>query len=65
MVFGLVIVKVIVVVPFNGMLGAPNALLIVGGATTVIGTVPVELVRAPVVVDEADAVLFFTPAVVP
>src|SRR5581483_7104310 len=64
-VFGLVIVKVIVVVPFNGMLGAPNALLIVGGATTVIGTVPVELVRAPVVVDEADAVLFFTPAVVP
>jgi hypothetical protein len=31
---GLVIVKVKVVVPFKGTLAAPNALLIVGGATT-------------------------------
>src|SRR5712692_1132116 len=31
---GLPIVKVSVVVPFSGMLAAPNALLIVGGATT-------------------------------
>src|SRR5579864_4357192 len=33
--FGLLMVKVTVVVPFSGMLPAPNALLIVGGATTV------------------------------
>src|SRR5258708_4955558 len=32
---GLVIVNVAVVVPFSGMLAAPNALLMVGGATTV------------------------------
>src|SRR5205085_12155015 len=32
---GLAIVKVTVVVPFNGMVAAPKALLIVGGATTV------------------------------
>jgi len=31
---GLAIVNVTVVVPFSGMLAAPNALLIVGGATT-------------------------------
>src|SRR5260370_1415649 len=34
-VLGLVTVKVKLVLPFNGMFAAPNALLIVGGATTV------------------------------
>src|SRR5262249_45693087 len=33
---GLVMVNVTVVVPFSGMLAAPNALLMVGGATTLI-----------------------------
>ena len=34
-VFGLVTVNVKLVVPFSGMLAAPKALLMVGGATTV------------------------------
>src|SRR5262249_41926688 len=42
---GLVIVKVAVVVPFSGMVAAPNALLIVGGATILIVAV---LLVAPV-----------------
>ena len=32
-VFGLVMVKVSVVIPFSGMVAAPKVLLIVGGAT--------------------------------
>jgi hypothetical protein len=53
---GFVIVNVIVVVPFSGTVAAPNALLIVGGATTfnvaVLLVVPVPPsvdVMAPVV----------------
>src|SRR5690348_15590418 len=37
--FGLVIVKLSDVLPFSGIVDAPNPLLIPGGATTVIGAV--------------------------
>lgn len=40
-VFGLLMVKVTDVVPFSGMLPAPNAFAIVGGATTVIDALEV------------------------
>jgi hypothetical protein len=62
-VFGLLIVKVTVVVPFNGMLAAPKALEIVGGATTVIEAFAV--LPVPAVVSLTVTLLFFTPAVVP
>src|SRR5260370_404327 len=59
---GLVIVNVAVVVPFSGMLAAPNALLMVGGATTVRLAVllaepvpPLVELTAPVVFDSLPA----------
>src|ERR1700746_3807510 len=62
--FGLVIVKLKLVVPFSGIVAAPNTLLIVGGVTTVtlaeaVPPVPpsVELITV--------VVLFWTPAVAP
>src|SRR5947209_16669074 len=61
--FGLLIVKVTVVVPFSGTLPAPNALLIVAGATTV--TVAVAGVLAPASVELTVTLLFLVPAVVP
>jgi len=63
--FGLVIVKLRLVVPPTAMFAAPNALLIVGGATTV--TVAV-LLTAPVPPSfdvMAPVVLLLSPAVVP
>jgi len=61
--FGLLMVKVSVVVPFSGMLAAPNALLIVGGATTVRTAVAVTLV--PPSVELTCTLLLLSPAVVP
>src|SRR5262249_11415405 len=62
--FGLVIVKVRLVVPPSGIFGTPNALLIIGGATTVIDALAVPPV--PPSVDVIfPLVLFLTPAVVP
>src|SRR5262249_17699623 len=64
-VFGLVMVKVIVAVPLRGMVVALNALLIVGGPTTVstawllAAPVPPSFEAGPL------AVLLFAPAVVP
>src|SRR5947209_16912599 len=60
---GLLMVKVTVVVPFSGMLPAPSALLIVGGATTV--TVAVAGVLASASVELTVTLLFLSPAVVP
>src|SRR5579859_4104429 len=54
-VFGLLIVNVTVVVPFSGTLAAPNALLIVGGATIV--TEAFEVLPAPAVVSLAETLL--------
>src|SRR5215471_392218 len=63
-VFGLLMVKVSVEVPFKGMLTEGlNALLIVGGATTV--RVALAVLPAPAVVSLAVTLLLFTPAVVP
>ena len=62
-VFGLLMVKVSVEVPFRGMLVGLNALLIVGGATTVRLAVPV--LPVPATVSLALTLLLFTPAVVP
>jgi hypothetical protein len=62
-VFGLVIVKVSEVEPFSGMLAAPNALAIVGGATTVIEAL--DVLPVPPSVEVTWTLLFFTPAVVP
>src|SRR5215471_18056454 len=62
-VFGLLMVKVSVEVPFNGMLVGLNALLIVGGATTVIEAF--EVLPVPALVEVACTLLFLTPAVVP
>src|ERR1043166_6208509 len=61
--FGLLMVKVTVVVPFRGMLAAPKAFAIVGGATTVIEAVAVALV--PPSVELTTTLLFLVPAVVP
>src|SRR5882724_10301508 len=58
-------VKVRLVEPFNGMLAAPNALMITGGATTVILAVEMVLVNPPTSVEVAVTLLLFTPAVVP
>src|SRR6266851_2803484 len=62
---GLVMVNVTLVEPLSGTLVAPNALLMLGGATTV--SVAVLLVApAPVSVElTAPVVLFLVPAVVP
>jgi hypothetical protein len=62
-VFGLLIVNVTVVVPFNGMLAAPKAFAIVGGATTVIEAF--DVLPVPAVVSLTVTLLFFWPAVVP
>src|SRR5207245_7456033 len=57
------IVKVRLVEPFKGMLAAPNALMITGGATTVMLALAVGPTPSSVV--ESVAELFFIPAVVP
>jgi hypothetical protein len=61
--FGLLMVKVRVVVPFSGTLAAPNAFAMVGGPTTVIDAFAV--LPVPAFVEVACTLLFFTPAVVP
>ena len=57
------IVKVKLVEPFSGMLAAPNALLMTGGATTVMEAL--EVFPVPAFVEVTWTLLFFTPAVVP
>jgi hypothetical protein len=64
-VFGLVMVKLKLVVPFSGMLAAPKALLIVGAATTVRLAVLLAAPVPPSVELTAPVVLSFVPAVVP
>src|SRR5437867_3754524 len=62
--FGLVSVKVSVVVPFSKTLELPNALLMVGAATTVI--IAVAMFPVPPFVEVTLPVVFvFTPTVVP
>src|SRR5215471_14722785 len=61
--FGLLMVKVNVVVPFSAMLPAPNALVIEGGATTV--TAALAVLLAPPSVELTVTLLFLSPAVVP
>src|SRR6266853_347736 len=56
-------VKVSDVDPFNGMLAAPNALIITGGATTVMEAF--DVLPVPAFVEVTWTLLFFTPAVVP
>src|SRR6266567_888458 len=56
-------VKVKLVEPLSGMLAAPNALMMTGGATTV--TVALEVLPVPPSVEVTCTLLFFTPAVVP
>ena len=56
-------VKVKLVEPFSGMLAAPNALMMTGGATTVMEAL--EVLPRPPFVELACTLLFFTPAVVP
>src|SRR5262249_58638560 len=63
--FGLVTVSVRLVLPFSGMLAAPNDLAIVGGATTVIIAVLLVPPVPPLAAETVPVVLFFTPAVVP
>jgi hypothetical protein len=62
---GLVMVNVTVVVPLSGILAAPNALLIVGGATTVSVAVLLVVPVPPSVELIAPVVLLLLPAVVP
>jgi hypothetical protein len=62
-VFGLVIVNVRLVVPFSGMLAAPKAFAMVGGATTVM--LANAVLPVPALVEVTWTLLFFTPAVVP
>jgi hypothetical protein len=62
--FGLVMLNVRLVVPFSGILAAPNILLITGGATTVIDALAVPPVP-PLAADTFPVKLFLTPAVVP
>ena len=56
-------VKCRLVEPFSGMLDAPNALMMTGGATTVMEAL--EVLPVPALVELAWTLLFFTPAVVP
>src|SRR5262249_21474786 len=56
-------VKLKLVEPFNGIEAAPKALLMVGGATTVIDAFAV--LPVPPLVDVTCTLLFLTPAVVP
>ena len=60
---GLLIVKLSDVDPFSGILPAPNAFAIVGGATTVIDAL--EVSPAPLSIAVTVTELFFWPAVVP
>src|SRR6202045_3774575 len=62
-VFGLVMVKLRVLLAFNAMLVGLKALLIVGGATTV--RLAFDVLPFPAFVELAVTLLFFTPAVVP
>ena len=62
-VFGLVMVNVMLVVPFSGMLAAPNALLMVGGATTVREVL--EVLPVPATVSLTVTLLGAAPATVP
>src|SRR5579859_3618747 len=62
---GLVMVRVSVVVPFNGMLVGLKALAITGGATTVMGAVLLVVPVPPSVEVIAPVVLLASPAVVP
>jgi hypothetical protein len=64
-VFGFVRVKLTLVVPFKGTLDAPNALAMVGGATTVSAAVLLVVPVPPSTDVIAPVTLFFTPAVVP
>jgi hypothetical protein len=61
--FGLLTVIVSEVPPFSGIVAAPNAFAIVGGAATV--TDAFEVFPAPAVVELTVTLLFFTPPVVP
>src|SRR5262249_60475807 len=61
--FGLLMVKVTVVVPFSAMLLAPKPLLIVAGATTV--TVALAVLLLPPSVELTCTELLLSPAVVP
>jgi hypothetical protein len=56
-------VKLSEVEPFSGMLAAPKALMITGGATTVIEAL--EVLPVPPSVEVTWTLLFFTPAVAP
>src|SRR5712671_6070695 len=56
-------VKVKLVEPFSGMLAAPNALMITGGAATVM--LAFDVFPVPPSVEVTCTLLFFTPAVVP
>jgi hypothetical protein len=58
----LVIVKLSEVLPFSGMLAAPNALMIVGGEIT--ETLAFEVFPVPPLVEFTVTLLFFTPPVV-
>lgn len=58
-----VMVKLSEVDPFSGMLAAPNALVIVGGPTTL--RLAFEVFPVPPFVELTDTLLFFTPVVVP
>src|ERR1041385_1670211 len=62
---GLVMVKVTVVVPFSEMAAAPNALLIVGGATTLRVAVLLVAPVPPSVELIAPVVLLASPSTVP
>src|SRR5215470_10779251 len=62
---GLVMVKVTVVVPFREMLAAPNALLMVGGATIFTRAVLLARPVPPSVELIAPVVLLASPATVP
>ena len=63
--FGLVMVNVSVVLPFNGIVAAPKALLIDGGEATVTVAVLLATPVPPSVELGAPVVLFFAPEVVP
>jgi hypothetical protein len=62
-VLGFVTVKLKLVEPFSGMLAAPNALVRVGDATTVMEVL--DVFPVPPSVELTVTELFFTPAVVP
>ncbi len=64
-VFGLLIVKLSEAVPVTAILGAPNDLLMVGGATTVSIAVLLVVPAPPSVEVTLPVVLLLVPAVVP